>query len=260
MTAGYGSRSVADTAARMPSIQVFATPEEASQAVAEFIAIKSDAAVKRSGRFTISLSGGNTTRSVYKLLAEPPLRDRIPWGHWHVFWGDERSVPLDHEDSNYHMASEALLNHVPIPAAQIHRFLTEQGTEKAAASLEADLQEAFPEPQPSFHLILLGVGDDGHTASIFPGTEALQEEDRLVISNRVPQLNTDRVTFSLPLINAAKSIAFVVTGESKALVLKQILEPGSGVATLPAAMVRPTSGTLDWFLTSDAASFLKSSQ
>lgn len=240
----------------MPSIQVFATPEEASQAVAEFIAIKSAAAVEQQGRFTISLSGGNTTRSVYKLLAEPPLRDRIDWEHWHVFWGDERSVHLEHEDSNYRMASEALLNHVPIPASQVHRFLTEQGTEKAAASLEAALSGTFSKPIPSFDLILLGVGDDGHTASLFPGTEALREEKRLVVPNRVPQLNTARVTFSMPLINAAKSIAFVVTGHSKAQALKRILVPDSASPTLPAALVRPTSGTLDWFLTADAASLL----
>jgi 6-phosphogluconolactonase len=218
--------------------------------------MKSDAAVKRSGRFTISLSGGNTTQSVYKLLAEPPLRDRVHWDRWQVFWGDERNAPPDHEDSNYRMASEALLNHVPIPASQVHRFLTEQGTEKAADALEAELHETFSEMIPSFDLILLGIGDDGHTASLFPGTEALEEEKRLVIPNRVPQLNTDRVTFSLPLINAAKSIAFVVTGQSKAQVLKQILEPDPGGPTLPAALVQPTSDTLDWFLTADAASLL----
>ena len=240
----------------MTSIHVYATPEEAFGAVAEFIAEASKAAVERSGRFTIALSGGNTTRAVYRLLARPPFLNQIAWNRWRVFWGDERNVPPDHADSNYRMAREALLNHAPIPVPQVHRFLMEQGAETAANAMEAVLGEVFADTPPSLDLILLGVGDDGHTASLFPGTDALREQERLVVSNHVPQLHADRVTFTLPLINAANAVAFVVTGAAKSSALKDVLTPTPGTPALPASVVKPTSGTLDWFLTADAASQL----
>jgi 6-phosphogluconolactonase len=215
-----------------------------------------DEAIARAGRFAVALSGGNTPRALYAALAADEFRSRIAWDRVHFFWGDERSVPADHSDSNYRMACEALLARVPAPQANIHRIETERGPEKAAAAYEAALGDFFASPPgtfPRFDLILLGIGEEGHTASLFPGSAALAERERLVIAAYVEKLKTYRITFTLPVLNSAAEVAFLVAGKAKAGVVKQTLRDG---ADLPAARVAPTNGRLSWFLDKEAAAHL----
>ncbi|HEY1268174.1 MAG TPA: 6-phosphogluconolactonase [Candidatus Binatia bacterium] len=215
-----------------------------------------DEAIARAGRFAVALSGGNTPRALYTELAGGEFRSRIAWDRVHFFWGDERCVPADHADSNYRMAYEALLARVPVPTANIHRIETERGTEKAAAAYEAVLRDFFsssPDTFPRFDLILLGIGEEGHTASLFPGSPALEERDRLVTAVYVEKLKTDRITFTLPMLNSAAEVAFLVAGKSKAAVVKETLRDGADV---PAARVAPANGRLSWFLDKEAAALL----
>ena len=244
----------------MAKLQILATHEDASQAAAQFVADLAQNLTASQGRFTIALSGASTPRRLHQLLASSPLADSIAWDRWHVFWGDERCVPPDHDDSNYRMARETLLNQVPIPESQIHRMRGEAVPSVAAEEYEELILNVFHTPTPSFDLILLGIGDDGHTASLFPGSEALQEHERLVVSNLVPELRVHRITFTLPLINAAKTIAFLDTAESKSDVLRSVFDPPPGDNQPPAALVRPFHGTVHWFLTEKAAKLLTKRQ
>jgi len=179
----------------------------------------------------------------------------MAWDRCYVFWGDERCVPPDHPDSNYRMARETLLDRVPVPADHVHRIRGETEPEVAAQEYEEVLRYVFQSAMPAFDLILLGIGEDGHTASLFPGTEALQVERRLVVANWVPHLGV-RITFTLPLINSAAAVAFLASGASKARVIRQVLSPVPGEPVPPAALVRPHSGVVYWFLTREAASQL----
>lgn len=227
----------------------------ARRAAAEWVRT-ADEAIARAGRFAVALSGGNTPRALYAKLAGEVLRSRIAWERWHFFWGDERSVPPDHADSNYRMAFEALLSRVPVPAANIHRIETERGPAEAAAAYETALRDFFAMPRggfPRFDLVLLGIGEEGHTASLFPGSAALAERERLVVAVYVEKLKTDRITFTLPVLNSAAEVAFLVSGKSKAEVVKQTLRDG---ADIPAARVAPADGRVLWFLDKEAASFL----
>lgn len=237
----------------MPELHVLPTPEEAAQAAASFVANLADKSVSTEGRFTIALSGGTTPRHLYEILASSPHAERTAWDGWHIFWGDERCVPTGHNDSNFRMAREALLERVSIPPSQIHRMRGEIDPEKAADEYEIVLRDVFKTPTPSFDLILLGIGEDGHTASLFPGTQVLKEQSRLVVAYWVRHLEAHRITFTLPLINAAKTVAFLVTERSKGGVVKQALDPKPQTPEIPAAMVRPTSGAVHWFLTGGAA-------
>ncbi len=177
----------------------------------------------------------------------------MAWDRWQVFWSDERCVPPDRQDSNYRMAREELLDHVGIPDTNVHRMRGEDDPHEAAQAYEAVVSEVFQSAAPSFDLILLGIGDDGHTASFFPGTGALGEQNRLVADNWVPDLQVHRITFTLPLINAAKVVAFLDTDETKAGVLRQVLEPTPGEDMPPAGLLRPLKGVVHWFLTKAAA-------
>ena len=229
--------------------------------MAEFIVALARERVQAHGRFHIALSGGSTPRRLYELLAlprteGPPRMDNAAWGRWHVFWGDERCVPPDHQDSNYRMAGESLLDRVPVPTDQVHRMRGEASPQSAAEEYEGLLRQVLPGPIPAFDLILLGIGEDGHTASLFSNTDALMEKERLVVANWAPHLQAHRLTFTLPLINAARAIAFLVTDESKAQVLAKVLKPAPAEPPLPSSLVRPTSGTVHWFLTAAAASRL----
>ena len=237
----------------MPNVRVLPTPEEAAAAAAALVAKLAGEHGSAAGRFTIALSGGSTPRLLYQTLACDPYAARMAWDRWRVFWSDERCLPPDHEDSNYRMAREALLDHVKIPAQQIHRMRGEIEPEEAAEAYASLILDT----SPSFDLILLGIGEDGHTASLFPGTEALQERRKLVVANWAPHLQAHRTTFTLPLINMAKNVVFLATDESKAEVLRDVLEPAQGEHTLPTAMVRPAQGIIHWFLTRDAARLLK---
>ena len=240
----------------MPRLHVMRSHEEASRTAAQMVADLSARSLASRGKFSIALSGGSTPRLLYELLASPPHLGSIRWDCWSVFWSDERCVPPDHEASNYRMAKEALLDHVPVPSGNVYRMQGEGVPHVAAREYEELLKGYFHSPEPSFDLILLGIGDDGHTASLFPGTLALAERSRLVLHNWVPDQQAYRITFTLPLINAARIIAFLGTGESKADVLRRVLEPAPGESPLPATMVQPSSNSVHWFLTQDAAKLL----
>jgi 6-phosphogluconolactonase len=230
-------------------------------------------AIQRRGVFHLALSGGSTPKALYQLLATPDYARQVFWDRVHVWWGDERNVPHDHPDSNYRMARESLIDHVPIPPQNVHRVRTELGAEQAAAHYETEMRFVFGQMQvdpdvdavlmhtgefPRFDLVLLGMGDDGHTASLFPGTEALQVQDRLVVANSVPKLNTDRITFTYPLINAADSALFLVSGVNKADVLKQVLMGGVQPDVLPSQGIAPLTGKLFWMCDASAASLVAS--
>src|ERR1700756_5355262 len=208
-------------------IRVLTTPQELFAAAAEEVVRLANLAVAEHGRFTIALSGGSTPKSLYNLLATN-ARTALPWEHMYFFWSDERHVPPTDPDSNYRMANEAMLSKVPVPAGNVFRFPAENpDAEAAAEEYESTLRKFFqlkPGQFPQFDLILLGLGPDGHTASLFPGTTGLQEKSRLVIANWVEKLKTHRLTFTLPVLNAARSVDFLVSGTDKAPVLRAVLQ------------------------------------
>jgi len=228
--------------------------EALSHQVANQIARTVAEAVAARGRCTLALAGGNTPRRTYELLTEPPLRDAVPWDALHLFWGDERCVPPDHPDCNYRMAREALIDRAPIPAANVHRVRTEEGSAAAvAAYYERELRTFFAlevEDVPRFDLILLGMGPDGHTASLFPGSPALEETQRLVVPNSIDYMPHERVTFTFPVLNAARTIAFLITGRDKAESLARAL---NGDPAVPAGRIRLTDGEVRWYLDRAAA-------
>ncbi|MFI5347554.1 MAG: 6-phosphogluconolactonase [Elusimicrobiota bacterium] len=208
-------------------------------------------AVKK-GKVHVALSGGNTPRVFHALLASEPFRSRIPWDRLHFFWGDERRVPPDHVESNYRMAMETLLSHVPVPPANIHRVPVED-SDPASAYQSLLIREMGDAPR--FDWIFLGLGPDGHTASLFPGTPAVQAGG-LVCDGYMAAKDSRRITFTLPLINAAAKVAFVVSGADKAEMVTSILE-NPPTSAHPASLVSPAKGDLLWLLDRDAASRLK---
>ena len=240
-----------------PELHILSTAEDTAGAAAEYVAALAKRRVEEKGSFSIALSGGSTPRRLYELLASPSYVDSVAWERWSVFWGDERCVPSDHEESNYRMARETLLDRVSIPAEQIHRMRGEAPPEEAAEEYEGTVRRALGAWKPMIDLVLLGLGEDGHTASLFPGSDALREQQRLVVATWASHLQAHRLTFTLPLINAAEQIAFLAAGESKAGVLRQVLQPGSDDPALPAALVRPESGGVHWFVSRSAAADLK---
>lgn len=216
-----------------------------------------EAAIAARGRFSVTLSGGNTPRGVYSWLAEQK-NSRLPWDKVFVFFGDERAVPPDHPDSNYRMARESLLSRVPIPSANVFRILAELPAGQAADRYEQDLRKFFRlagDAWPQFDLIMLGLGEDGHTASLFPGSKALQEQSRLVVANWVEKFSSYRITFTYPVLNHAAEILFLVSGQAKAPILRDIFDPAR-TNSYPAQAVQPVNGRLLWIADRDAAALL----
>ena len=240
-----------------PRVVVGRDAAEATRLAAQEVVARAQAAVSLRGRFTLALSGGHTPQGLHALLADPeePFRDRIAWAATEVFFGDERCVGPDHPESNYGSARASLFARVPLPPANVHRLRGEDDPAAAAAAYEAELRRSVPSERgvPRLDLVLLGLGRDGHTASLFPGTAALAEETRLVVANEVPQVGGFRLTFTFPLLCAARAVAFLVAGEDKAAPVANVLE---GHGDLPAARVRPADGDLAWFLDEAAASRL----
>jgi len=238
-----------------PEIRILKTAEELFEAAATEFAARASQAVQASGRFTVALSGGSTPKVLYSLLAAKP---NIPWDKICFFWGDERHVPPDHPESNYRMTSEALLSKVPARRENIFRIHAEEKDAAAAAlQYEQSLKDFFhvsPGQFPRFDLVLLGIGTDGHTASLFPGTAALNETQRLVVANWVPKFNTHRITFTFRVLNAAACVIFLASGPDKAAILHEILENPD--ADLPSQRVRPTNGALIWLVDQAAAGAL----
>jgi 6-phosphogluconolactonase len=236
-----------------PRFIIADSADDLGRVAAEVVLEAARSAASPFGMFTIALSGGNTPRALFSALASPPFSDQMPWDRTQVFFSDERFVPPDSDESNYHTAQETFLSKVPISYRFVHRPVTvDIAPDEAAAIYEQGIRrvlEAGEAEVPSFDLIMLGLGDDGHTASLFPGTEALSVTDSLVAPNFVPRLDAWRLTFTYPLINAAGRVVFLVSGTGKAGVVRDVL---SG-ADVPAARVQPTNGELIWVLDRDAA-------
>jgi 6-phosphogluconolactonase len=244
-------------------IRVFPDVEALSKAAAdEFVRYAGEAVAVR-GRFTVALSGGSTPKKLYQLLASEPYRTQIDWGRVEFFWGDERCVPPDDKDSNYRMAREAMLEHLPIPAEHIHRMEAERSDRDAAArDYEAVLARVFGVPSggepPAIDLVLMGMGPCGHTASLFPHTKALDENRRWVVPNHVPQLHTDRMTMTRPILNRGRFVLFLVAGADKAERLAEVLAGPPDPKRLPSQLIQP-AGQLTWFVDAAAAARLPSS-
>jgi len=226
-----------------------ASASELGRKAAEFFADTAEGAILRAGTFFVALSGGSTPELMYEQLATPALRDRVQWAQGEYFWSDERCVPPEYPDSNYGLAERALLSKVPIPLQRIHRMRGELEPERAAAEYEQELRRIFSVAAPvfpRFDLLLLGMGDDGHTASLFPESPGLNETMRLAAANYVQKFNAHRLTLTLPVINAARNVAFLVTGGKKAPALRQVMRGGG--APVPAEQVHPQDGKLTWFV------------
>jgi 6-phosphogluconolactonase len=234
------------------TIEVCRDAGEASRAGAESFARRARAAVERGERFSVALSGGSTPREMYRLLAAPEFRGRIPWEGVHLFWGDERCVPPAHPRSNYGMAEEAFIARVPIPRQNVHRVRGELSPRHAAPLYERELLDFFEGP-PRFDLIHLGLGSDAHTASLFPFDPLLRERERWVAATLQRPQGEPRVTLTLPTINAAARVEFLVLGAGKAEVVRSVAAGALDPFRLPAQGVRPQSGELIWILDQAAA-------
>jgi 6-phosphogluconolactonase len=242
-------------------IRTLTTPQELFSAAAEEVVRATNEAVAQRGRFTIALSGGSTPKSLFNLLATN-AKTTLPWDRMFFFWGDERHVPPTDPDSNYRMADETMLSKIPVAAGNVFRIPTENPDAAAAAeAYEQTLRKFFDLKQgefPRFDLILLGMGPDGHTASLFPNTAALQETSRLVVANWVEKMKTHRLTLTLPVLNAARCVTFLVSGIDKAPALHEVLESDAPADQYPSKLIHPTDGKLIWLIDRAAASQLTS--
>ena len=242
----------------MAELKIFDDVSALMRGVADEIAALAASASAERGRFTWALSGGSTPRDLYRLLASDGYRDRMPWNAIHFFWGDERHVPPDHPDSNFHMTREAMLDAVPVPPGNVHRVPAEEpDASRAAAEYESTLRSFFGLAQgewPRFDLILLGLGKDGHTASLFPGGDAVNERERLVVAPWVEAQQTFRVTLTPPVLNHARRSMFLVSGEEKAEALRAVLEGPREPERYPAQIVE---GNRLWMVDRSAARLLK---
>lgn len=237
-------------------IHIYPTKSEFVTEVTKKIVESIKQAIDEKGISHIALAGGKTPREIYAHLAKKPYNSWINWPHVHIFWGDERTVPPNHPDSNFDMVKKALLAQISIPEENIHRIRGEIVPDEAAIEYTALLHQIIKGKPPRFDLILLGVGEDGHTASLFPNSKALDEFSQLVKAEFISKLNTWRVTLTLSVINAAKEIIFLVSGRDKADIVKRVIEAERPTKNLPATMVNPENGTLHWMLDAEAASLL----
>jgi 6-phosphogluconolactonase len=237
------------------NLLLYETPEELAEASARDFAARTQETIDERGRFAVALAGGSTPKATYEVLARD-YANELDWSRVHVYFGDERTVPPDHEDSNYRMAYETLLSHVPV--GSVHRMRGELPPDEAAAAYEEELRAFFGQVDiPGLDLILCGLGEDGHTLSLFPETAALDVNDRWVVANPVLKLGTTRLTLTIPVLNASRAVTFLVAGESKAGALKEIMEGDADPRAYPAKLVRPESGDLTWMVDRAAARSLK---
>ncbi len=239
-------------------VVVVADGDALANLAADLLLTSAEEAMAAGNRALIALSGGSTPKKMGELLAVDPLLGRIPWGNLDIFWGDERWVPLADPGSNAGEAVRSYLNAAPIDTGHIHPFATEGvSAENSAAALEGTLRGLQPDADvPVFDLVLLGMGDDGHTASLFPGTAAVHEKTKLVVSHEVEKLDATRLTFTPPLINAALKVAFLVGGAGKADMLATVLEGPIDIDATPAQVVRLANGALTWIVDEAAAAKL----
>lgn len=256
---GHGRPSVIGMDASTPNIEaeieiaILPDADAVALATANIVAASS---LSAGDEFSIALAGGETPHHLYEMLATEPFLSGIAWDTWSVWWGDERCVAPTDEMSNYGMAAESLLNRVPIRAEQVHRIHGEVGSQAASRAYENELRDHFGSGTPQFDLILLGIGEDGHTASLFPGTQALQETRQSFVPGVAPWPPHDRVTLSLPVINAAHRVVFIVVGREKAHALRMVIASDEEDAQQPpAALVRPENGVVQ-FVVDEAAALL----
>ena len=220
-----------------------------------------NASIKANGKFSVVLSGGSTPKGMLSLLATDEYKKQVPWDKCHFFWGDERSVPPTHSDSNYKMATDALLSHIPVTSNQIYRMEAEKpDIHLAAQEYQNKIATFFNIPNsgspPQFDLLYLGMGPDGHTASLFPETSALEEKNKWVVPNFVPKFNTYRLTLTYPIINQAKNVIFLVAGKDKVPALNEVLQGKPAFETYPSQGINPVTGSLLWLIDVDASSGL----
>jgi 6-phosphogluconolactonase len=238
--------------ARAARVHRLRDPRAVAEAAARFVASSIQSAIAASGKCRIALAGGSTPRLMYERLSEPDLASEIDWPNVHVFFGDERMVDPNDAFSNFRMAREALFERVPIVPEHVHRM---HGELESTIATERYAAELGTEP---LDVVLLGMGDDGHVASLFPGSTELLRTDRTVLASRAPAVPYSRMTIALPVINAARVVVLVVTGEAKAVRVAQVFqERATGAARLPAARVAPRRGELHWFLDAAARSVLE---
>lgn len=242
-------------------VRIVADAEGLARAGASEFVRAAKEAVRANGVFTVALSGGSTPKGLYSLLAsDVSFESQVPWDKTHFFWGDERQVPPDDPDSNYRMTNEAMLSKVPISAANVHRVKGElEDARQAAEDYERALHDFFrlaPGQLPRFDLLLLGMGPDGHTASLFPGTQALSEQKHLVVANWVEKVDSYRITLTLPVLNNAACVVFLVSGAEKAETLRAVLEGEAGSEPYPSQLIHPTRGRLIWLVSREAARLL----
>lgn len=237
-----------------PEILIFDDAEQLARAAAIRFLNQAERTIGKQGRFTVALSGGNTPRRVYELLASDEFKDQIAWQDVHIFFGDERPVPQNHPASNYGMAFHALLSKVTIPGPNIHAITGDGDPTANARAYESELRSFFTNAAwPRFDLVLLGLGEDGHTASLFPGTPALKENHAWAVANWVERLGESRITLTAPVLNAAANVLFLVTGENKASPLAEVLRGPYQPERLPAQLIRPHDGSLVWMVDAAAA-------
>ena len=244
--------------AELSEVRVFGDAAELARAAAGEISLHVRRTLRTSDRFTWALSGGSTPRGLYRLLASKPHRERLPWTAIHFFWGDERHVPPDHAESNFRMAREAMLDAVAVPAANVHRIASEEpDAQRAAARYEAELRSFFRlmlTRWPRFDLVLLGLGEDGHTASLFPDSAAVRERERLVVAPWVEAQQAFRITLTPPVLSHARRVLFLVSGEEKAAALHAVVEGERDPDRYPAQAVE---GNRLWMVDRAAARWLR---
>jgi 6-phosphogluconolactonase len=243
----------------MSEVIKLSTPEAVAEEAARRWVNIAQTSINERGRFDIALSGGSTPAALYRLMASDAWRDQAPWAQTFVFWSDERRVAASHPDSNYRMARETLLDHVPVPQEQIFRMPSEGLATGDMREYENKLRRHFalgPRDWPRFDLMLLGLGQDGHTASIFPGTRAISDKSTMVIVYDVPQHGGERITLTFPTINHSRNVIFLVTGKDKAQAVANTLQGPRKVNAYPTQGVVPVNGTLTWLIDDAAASLL----
>ncbi|HSB08298.1 MAG TPA: 6-phosphogluconolactonase [Blastocatellia bacterium] len=252
------------------TVRVYPDAAELALKAARRFARLADQYVIGCGRFTVALSGGSTPRAMFSILAADPFLDTVPWSSIYFFWGDERSVPPDHPDSNYRMATEALLSKVPVPSQNIFRVPAEMPAQRAAEEYASTLRSFFLSGPgksktgtaplsnvPRLDLVFLGMGPDGHTASLFPHTPALHAgEHDIVVANYVEKFKAHRITFTTATINNARNVTFLVAGADKADVLKEVIEGRLQPDVYPSQLIRPLNGSLLWMIDEPAARLL----
>jgi 6-phosphogluconolactonase len=237
------------------NVFVFDTPEQLAIAAAERFVEYEYPFHGELDPFRVALAGGNTPRRVYELLATERFAHRVEWPHVNLFFGDERCVPPDHPDSNYAMVHQALISRVAIPAKNVHRIIGEGDPGESATLYENQLRTFFAvKSWPRFDLVLLGMGEDGHTASLFPGSDALNEKSKWVVPTRPEGSEHDRISLTVPVFNHAARVIFLITGAGKAARLAQVLRPQPSADPLPAQAIQPVAGSVEWFVDRAAAS------